>query len=142
LAWTAPLILESAAAATAGCSPCPCTTNYSGKWNTNAAGLCTAVQGDPESAGPNGIDPPCGNVTGGASSYQTGKLASNGGNLQVNSCSSTSITFSLTCQGRFYGAKVKGGATCTETLAGPCDTTITLSIPSNLSHLVLYWCCC
>lgn len=136
--WTAPLVLQTAAGASGGCSPCTCATNYSGKWNTNAANLCTAVLSNPSSGGPNGIDPFCGNVSGGPSSYTTGSLST----LQVVNCSSTSITFRLKCSGKIYGIKVKGATVCQETVGGDCVTELTASIPSNLSHIVVYWCCC
>jgi len=139
LVWTAPLILESAAAATtAGCSPCDCVTFYSGKWDTSAANLCSAVLSNPSTAGPNGIDPTCGNASGGPSAYQPGTLST----LQVVSCSTTSITFRVRCSGHIYGVKVKGGSSCTETTGGVCTTELTVRIPSNLSHIVVYWCCC
>lgn len=147
VAWTTPLILQTAAGAqAAGCSPCTCTTAYAVKWDTNLAGLCAQLAGPPDDPGPNGIDPSCGNVAGGPGSYTKGTAAIVAATLNITGCSvganSGTVTFSLKCSGRFYGYGIKGGANCTVTATNECTSSVTLSIPSNISHLILYYCCC
>lgn len=146
VAWTAPMILQSAAAAGTQCSPCECTKAYAVKWNTSLANACAEIAGAPDDPGPNGIDPTCGNVPGGPASYIKADAAIVAATLNVDSCvvgaNSGTVTFSLKCNGHFYGYGIKGGRDCTITSGDECTTSVTLTLPSNLSHLVLYYCCC